>query len=85
MHCSRNGQLPTFKQGEDRDGKNKGRWAYLGLGIDLGGGVDVDSANNLGSSRSVLGKLLRVGLQQLLQVQSVHRDSRSIIFCISQK
>lgn len=46
--------------------------------------MDVDSANNLGSSRSVLGKLLRVGLQQLLQVQSVHRDSRSIIFCISQ-
>lgn len=42
--------------------------------------MDVDSANNLGSSRSVLGELLRVSLQQLLQVQSVHRDSRSMIF-----
>ena len=53
---------------------------YLGLGIDLSSRVNVNSANNLGSVGGLMSQLLGVRLQELLQVQSVHRDSRSIIF-----
>lgn len=46
---------------------------YLGVGIDASCGVDVDGADDLRAAGSALGQLLRVRLEDLLQVQSVNR------------